>query len=757
MTKVGYVICFFIVLAILMACAKKIYGRKEAVTTTALGTIAIGATMVVLNIVMLLSDNLKVGEICYTIYFALHNILCYHILLYSCIYTTGSSKHFMFRWYSRVIIYVDSISILLNPVLGHALTFTSKEVNGEIYLLNDRTWIFYVHVLLCYMILFFAFLRLFVAWMKAPYMYRMKYSGLGVTLFFSLIIETIFLWLDLPVDLTIISFSWAAFVLVYFAYYYIPQKLQNRIQTQVLSEMSDALVVFDIDDTCIYANARARELFIKDDISLAEFREKWGLNQIVQSELKIEDEGFCHIYEIGFKDLIDNQWRRNGCYYLFHDVTEERRLLEEQQYLATHDTLTDVFTRQHFMETAEQLMKSYPNEKFIIICSDIRNFKTINDVYGEEVGDKILITLANSLKQQYKEPSVYGRIAGDSFGCCMLEKDFDAEVYLAERKIVLHELKLRYPIIDHIGIYKVENMGISVANMCDRALLAVQSIREDYQQEIAYYDQALHEKQLAEQDILRDFQDAFREEQFIIHLQPQIDYKTGKVFGAEALARWKHPAKGMISPGLFIPLMEQSGMIVTLDQMIWEQACRLLHRWREEGHTDRRLSVNISTKDFFYDDVYKLLTVLIRKYDLPPACLKLEITESAFSLDMANQIAVIERLQEEGFTIEMDDFGSGYSSLNTLKSIPVDVLKLDMAFLQDDDKHQRSEKILQTIVMLAEQLDLPVIAEGVETKEQAEFLSNIGCDYHQGYLYSKPMSVEEFEQSPLCKEKWLKL
>ncbi len=757
MTKSGYVICFFIVLAILMACAKKIYGRKEAVTTTALGTIAIGASMVVLNIVMLLSDNLKVMEICNTIYFALHNILCYHILLYSCIYSAGNSKHFLFKWYWRGIIYVDSISMLVNLVFGHAMKFSANIVNDEIYLHIDKNWIFYTHVFVCYFILFFAFLKLFIAWVKAPRMYRLKYSGLGVTLFFSLIIETIFLMADLPVDLTVISFSWAAFVLVYFAYYYIPQKLQNRIQTQVLSEMRDALVLFDIDDVCIYANERAKEIFIKDDISLSEFREEWKLNHILQSELTVEVDGFCHIYEIVFKDLIDSQWRRNGCYYLFHDVTEERRLLQEQQYLATHDTLTDVFTRQHFMETAEKLMKEYPKEKFVIICSDIRNFKTINDVYGEEVGDKILITLANSLKEQYKEPSVYGRIAGDSFGCCMLEKDFDAQSYLAERKLVLHELKLRYPIIDHIGIYKVENMDISVANMCDRALLAVQSIREDYQQEIAYYDQELHEKQLAEQGILRDFQEAFREEQFIIHLQPQIDFKTGKVFGAEALARWKHPQKGMIPPGLFIPLMEQSGMIVTLDQMIWEQACRVLHRWREEGHTDRRLSVNISTKDFFYDDVYKLLTVLIRKYDLPPACLKLEITESAFSLDMANQIAVIEKLQEEGFTIEMDDFGSGYSSLNTLKSIPVDVLKLDMAFLQDDDKHQRSEKILQTIVMLAEQLDLPVIAEGVETKEQAEFLSNIGCDYHQGYLYSKPMPVEEFEQSIFCKDKWLKL
>lgn len=755
--KYGYVACFFIVLAVLLECMKRIYGRKEKVTKSALSVLAIGALMVMLNIVMLLAPYLTVMEVCNTMYFACHNILCYHILYYTCIYTKGNPKHILFKWYWKLIIIADSISIMLNILFGHAMVFYGINVDGDVYLHIEKHWMFYTHCFVCYFILLFAFLRLFEAWRKVPRIYRLKYSGLGIALLFSVVLDAIFLLANQPIDTSVISFAWAAVALIYFGYYYAPQKLRNRIQTQLLFHMRDAVILFDMDENYIYANKRAVENFIVPDSTLKEFRERWGLEDYIHSEVKVNVDGYNYIYEMVFDELIDDEGKYNGCYYLFHDVTEERRLLEEQQYIATHDTLTDVFTRSQFMECAEKLMKENPEEKFVIICTDIRNFKTINDVYGEEVGDKILITLANCLKGLDIQPCVYGRIAGDSFGCCMPEKNFDATSYLAERKLVLHDLQLRYPIVDHIGVYRVENHDISVANMCDRALLAVQSIRDDYHLEIAYYDQELHEKQLAEQDILRNMQEAFRTEQFIIHLQPQIDYKTGKIFGVEALARWKHPEKGMISPGLFIPLMERSGMIVTLDQMIWEQACILLRKWRDEGHEDRRISVNISTKDFFYDDVYKLLTVLIRKYDLPPACLKLEITESAFSLDMKNQIAVIERLQEEGFTIEMDDFGSGYSSLNTLKNIPVNVLKLDMAFLQDDDKHQRSEKILQTIVMLAEQLDLPVIAEGVETEDQAQFLSNIGCDYHQGYLYSKPMSIEEFEQSDFCKEKWLKL
>lgn len=755
--KIGYVICFFIVLAVLLGCMKKIYGRKEKVTKSALAILAIGASMVVLNIIMLLSSNRQVMEICHTIYFASHNLLCYFILRYTCIYTRGENKHFLFKWYWKLAFAADSISVLFNIFFGHAMIFYGVYIGEELFLRIAKNWIFYTHCFVCYFILFFVFIRLYTAWKAAPRIYRVKYSGLAFTLLFSVILDAVFLIADQPVDTSVISFAWAASALVYLGYYHAPNKLRNRIKEQVLLNMHNALILFDIDDNCIYANKRAKEHFISWDMTLSEFQERWGLKDYVNTEVKVAVDGYHHIYELVYEELIDEQDMKNGCYYMFRDVTEERRLLAEQQYIATHDTLTDVYTRKHFMENAEKLMKTYPNEKFVIICSDIRNFKTINDVYGEEVGDKILVALANCLKELCKQPCVYGRIAGDSFGCCIPEKNFDVANFLAERKLALHELKLRYPIVDHLGVYRVENFDISVGKMCDRALLAIQSIRDDYQLEIAYYDQELHEKQLEEQYILTNMQEAFRTEQFIIHLQPQVDYQTGKIFGVEALARWKHPEKGMISPGLFIPLMERSGMIVTLDQMIWEQACILLRKWRDEGHLDRRISVNISTKDFFYDDVYKLLTVLIKKYDLPPDCLRLEITESAFSLDMKNQIAVIERLQEEGFIIEMDDFGSGYSSLNTLKSIPVNVLKLDMAFLQDDDKHQRSENILQTIVMLAYQLDLPVIAEGVETKEQAQFLSNIGCDYHQGYWYAKPMSVEEFEASEFCKEKWLKV
>ena len=211
------------------------------------------------------------------------------------------------------------------------------------------------------------------------------------------------------------------------------------------------------------------------------------------------------------------------------------------------------------------------------------------------------------------------------------------------------------------------------------------------------------------------------------------------------MVRWLHPTKGMIMPGVFIETFEKNGMIVKLDQYIWELACKQLKKWKDAGMEDKYISVNISPKDFYLTDIYKTFTELIAKYEIQPKNLKLEITETAIIMDLERQLELIEKLRKAGFVVEMDDFGSGYSSLNTLKDIPVDVLKMDMKFVEKSDNEQRSADILQMVIAMADKLGMSVIAEGVETKERADFLQSIGCDLIQGYYYSEPLTVDEFE------------
>jgi EAL domain-containing protein (putative c-di-GMP-specific phosphodiesterase class I) len=250
---------------------------------------------------------------------------------------------------------------------------------------------------------------------------------------------------------------------------------------------------------------------------------------------------------------------------------------------------------------------------------------------------------------------------------------------------------------------------------------------------------------LYEKNLVSEFDSALEKGQFHMFLQPQTD-ADGNMLGAEALVRWIHPDRGMVPPGSFISVFERTGLIYKLDQYIWRCACERLQIWKDRGLTQYYISVNISPKDFYYLDIYSTFVDLINEYHISPENLKLEITETALMSDFDKQFMLMKRLREYGFHIEIDDFGSGYSSLNMLKDMPVDVLKIDMGFLRQTEHVKRSRIILETIVSLSKRLEMPVVVEGVETKEQLAFLKELECEAYQGYYFSKPISIDEFEK-----------
>ncbi len=281
--------------------------------------------------------------------------------------------------------------------------------------------------------------------------------------------------------------------------------------------------------------------------------------------------------------------------------------------------------------------------------------------------------------------------------------------------------------------------------MCDRAMIALNTIKGTFGKYIAFYNDALRKEMLWEQNIISELPNAITTGQFEVYLQPQINPQSEAIAGAEALVRWNHPKRGVVPPSDFIPIFEKSGYITKLDYYVWEKVCEMLSNWKKQGRKNISVSVNISAKDFYYINIYNIFTELTNRYDIEPSQIKLEITESALMNDVTSQVDLIKQLQDAGFIIEMDDFGSGYSSLNTLKDIPVNILKIDMNFLGHSDNEKRSRNILQLVVELGHRLEVPVIAEGVETAEEVEFLKEIGCEVIQGYYYAKPMQVNQFE------------
>ena len=302
---------------------------------------------------------------------------------------------------------------------------------------------------------------------------------------------------------------------------------------------------------------------------------------------------------------------------------------------------------------------------------------------------------------------------------------------------------ITYKVLIHVGVFEVSDTDMDVSVMFDRARLALSTIRNDYQQHIARYGEEMRSRLLLNQQLSGQLMDAVSRQQIVPYLQPLTD-REGRVAGAEALVHWFHHERGFLSPAVFIPVFEENGMIAQMDRAMWRNACAILKEW-QVTHPDLFLSVNISPKDFYFMDVAAELKAIVAEFGLDPEKLRLEITETVMMTNEEKHLAVIKELREAGFMVEMDDFGSGWSSLNMLKDIPLDVLKIDMKFLSGGSEDERSKRILRSVVQLAEDLGLESIIEGVETEEQYRTLADMGCKLFQGFYIARPMSPDAFE------------
>lgn len=430
---------------------------------------------------------------------------------------------------------------------------------------------------------------------------------------------------------------------------------------------------------------------------------------------------------------------------LFAALAAEIRRIRTEQYIASHDSLTGLYNRESFFKKVEETIRKNPQKKRYMVCTNIKNFKLTNDLFGKEMGDRVLADQAKLLMLAKYDECVYGRIGGDKFAMLIAKENFNP------RLAAQNTSKLQYLINDTnyklhlaIGAYEITDPEESAQVMCDKANMAIDSMQGDYSQVVAYYDEKMLGSLVQEKNVLSAFDHALETDQFRMYLQPQIK-NTGELSGAEAIVRWHHPSKGILMPADFIEIIEKRGYIYKLDRCMWEQAAAKLGDWKRRGINDLCISVNVSTKDFYYIDLYKAFTGLVEKYDIDPGKFNIEITETVFIGDMKMHLAVIKKLREYGFHIEIDDFGSGYSSLNMLKNIEVDILKIDMAFLEETITTERTRIIIKAMIAMAKELGMEVITEGVRNEEHVAFLTEAGCDIFQGFYFNKPISVAEFE------------
>lgn len=418
------------------------------------------------------------------------------------------------------------------------------------------------------------------------------------------------------------------------------------------------------------------------------------------------------------------------------DMKYKQKVLNELKNRIQFDSLTGLYNKDEFIRRVLEDLDE--NQEAYIIYFDIDKFSLYTGLFGITAGDHLLLYIANILKNF--DNMIHARFYNDIFVVYIKDSLKAVDDFITSIKNLTKHYSSNYDINVSFGVYKIDDITISVGNMIDYAAMALETIKGKYEKKYALYSESLSNCKIKEQVIINNMESALANHEFCIYLQPKYDIRENKIIGAESLVRWVHQGN-VISPGEFIPVFEQNGFITKLDLYIWEETCKYIRYRLDNNLKAIPISVNVSRMFLSLNSFIPDVKDIIKKYNVSPQLLKFELTESLFSNSILIREKVAE-LRELGFKVHMDDFGSGYSGLSVLKDVDFDIIKLDLRFFESNDI--KSNIIIETVIQMAKKLDIPVIAEGVETIEHVETLKKFGCNYAQGFYYSKPIPVDEF-------------
>ena len=410
------------------------------------------------------------------------------------------------------------------------------------------------------------------------------------------------------------------------------------------------------------------------------------------------------------------------------------------------DTLTGLLTKNAFDKSVRNMLDRKRDGEYLLIYSNIKEFKAVNGLYGQEIGDEILAMLGHELKRRVheKRSGIAGRLQSDHFALCVNKETFDLEGLLEYTSDEGMSERLGIPLHVFLGIYSIEDKSIPVSVMCDRARLALADIADSQVKQYAYYKREQSQSYIENHEISADLERSIRDGCFEVYIQPIFELHGFKIVSGEALVRWNHPERGLLAPGAFIPLFESNGLISKLDEYVWRWTCDWIRARMFEGRAVTPVSVNISRADIS-PDLAKTIIGIVDEYELPTDAISFEITESAYAECREEAVALVSDLHEHGFSLLLDDFGSGYSSLCMLEQSGFDTLKIDRQFLDNIMTSSRSRTIAGSMIELANGLGMSVITEGIESQEQARLMRSLGSGYAQGFYFSKPRPISDFE------------
>lgn len=527
-----------------------------------------------------------------------------------------------------------------------------------------------------------------------------------------------------------------------------PKYQQRYLSPALVSELTgcyDGRGLFQIwiDDGVVYPE----DVPLVEDLQRSIYSGQGDTN--VSVRLKHKRRRFVW-YKVVVTCYYDKRGKLEHLVGILTDVDDTVRLQKELKYKEEYDILTGIYNSKGFYSRVQRMVQENSNTDYAIIRIDIDRFKFINDIYGLEEGDNILRYIAGILYDTADIGSAYCRLGDDIFCVCIpFEEKVEINHFITDIKGKIVSYPLGYHITPYFGVCIIDGLNTPISLLCDRAGLALKTIKGSTDKNWAFYDNKLRSVQLQEKIVENEMEEALSNHQFEIYLQPKYELRSSRIIGAEALVRWNHPVRGVLTPDQFVPLFEKNGFITKLDEYIWEAACHFIRQWMDEGHDPIPFSVNVSHRHIQNTGLQKTLAALVEKYQLPAGLMELELTEAAFFQNKEEISMMIRSLKKHGILFAMDDFGSGYSALNLLEKIPVDTIKLDNEFLSMSTTTKKGKIVMTGIISVLNHLNINIVAEGIETKTQADFLLESGCEYGQGYYFSPPVPIEEFEKM-LC-------
>lgn len=722
--------------------------RTDAKEPTIFVICAISAILLVYSL-FLMSEFYNKALILFCVYKVCAIWTYYLTFSFNHAFTNTTKKLGFIKEFYFILCFIDSVLLLANARVNVFFDLVPAYTKARFFYWGiEYTSKFEFHKLVCAILSFSSLALLISSIVKAPSYNKIKYVTILTSESLVLIANYIFNSLALPLNISLLMLVASSIFIANYVNKDFSAPVLIGPLSAITESINDVIFCYDSSENLIYANSAAKNVFKKSNDNLEnfakEFRQYFLINRPTELSLKLEN-GEERYYITEYKDFfISNS--NIGSYLRLQDKTKETLESRRKNYIATHDLLTGLFNRSGFFKKMQEALYQNTFKNPILICTNIKDFKLINTIYSEQVGDSVLQNQTEVIKRlPGHKKSIIGRIADDKFAILMEKQDFDKDIF----EEVFNEVsciieKTLYNIQIVAGIYEIYDKKDTIQSIYDKAKISLDAIKDSDNQIFSFYNPSMMEKMLKEKDIVNDFEKSLNEKQFSIQLQPVID-NDGNVLGAESVVRWNNPKYENLTPSSFLDVLERTSLIYKLDVYVWELVAKKLHEWKKRGFSDRFISVNVSSKDKFFIDIIKTFSELIKKYDISPQNFKVEIRETAMLENPEKTIEIFSQLKKLGIKVYIDNFGTGFSSLNVLKDFIADGIKMDTSFLSESKVSGKNKIILQTMISMSSNLGMEFIAKGVESENQMLALSKMDCKLFQGFYFSKPLPVKTYE------------